>query len=178
MARRACKKTFITTSLFAFSICHNASISSSFTLLVDFPLSPVHGGLVKQDIRLLAAASTTTIAAPLPPSINNKNEQPPSTNDDDGHSTRKPRKKSSIQTLEKNTGRRIKYLIHRGRSSAMIKRAPSIAGIGLCRGWDEGATLAFTKAVQRLGKEREETSSEDVYYISLHVWCLLRLGCS
>jgi hypothetical protein len=42
-------------------------------------------------------------------------------------------------------------LIHRGRSTAMIKRSPSIAGLGLCKGWTSSATEAFESAVDKLG---------------------------
>ena len=45
-----------------------------------------------------------------------------------------------------------KFLIHRGQSRGMIERSPSIAGIGLCKGWSTSATMAFCEAVKRLGK--------------------------
>jgi hypothetical protein len=43
------------------------------------------------------------------------------------------------------------FIIHRGRSAAMIKRSPSIAGISFCKGWADNATQAFVSAVESLG---------------------------
>jgi hypothetical protein len=47
-----------------------------------------------------------------------------------------------------------KFLIHRGRSAAMIKRSPSIGGIGLCKGWTPQATEKFIAAVEKIGKKK------------------------
>jgi len=44
------------------------------------------------------------------------------------------------------------FLIHKGRSAAMIKRSPCIAGVTLCKGWSPKASETFYKSVQKLGK--------------------------
>jgi hypothetical protein len=47
---------------------------------------------------------------------------------------------------------RQKFLIHKGRSEAMIRRSPCIAGVTLCKGWTPAATETFIRSVNALGK--------------------------
>jgi hypothetical protein len=44
------------------------------------------------------------------------------------------------------------FLIHKGRSTKMIRRSPAIQGGALCKGWTEATTQAFDSAIQSLGK--------------------------
>jgi hypothetical protein len=57
---------------------------------------------------------------------------------------------------KKHDTKKENFLIHRGRSGVMIKRSPSIAGIGLCKDWTPEATRAFQTAVEKLGKREDE----------------------
>lgn len=43
------------------------------------------------------------------------------------------------------------FLVHKGRSAAMIRRSPSLCWISLCKGWTEQATQAFCDAVHSVG---------------------------
>jgi hypothetical protein len=44
------------------------------------------------------------------------------------------------------------FLVHKGRSAAMIRRSPSLCGVTLYKGWTEQATQAFCDAVHSVGK--------------------------
>jgi len=44
------------------------------------------------------------------------------------------------------------FLIHKGRSTKMIRRSPAIQGGALCKGWTEATTQAFVSAIHSLGK--------------------------
>ena len=50
------------------------------------------------------------------------------------------------------TTKQQQFLVHKGRSAAMIRRSPSVCGITLCKGWTEQATQAFCGAVHSVGK--------------------------
>ena len=49
------------------------------------------------------------------------------------------------------TSKQQQFLVHKGRSAAMIRRSPSICGVTLCKGWTEQATQAFCDAVRSVG---------------------------
>jgi hypothetical protein len=61
---------------------------------------------------------------------------------------------TKIQTKTKPQEGAEKFLIHRGRSAAMIKRSPSIGGIGLFKGWTPQATEHFIAAVETIGEKK------------------------
>jgi hypothetical protein len=146
MARRPCKNLFIIPAFLFYFYFYFTPVSG---FVPGFPLTQVRG--VKQDNKLLA----TTITPPLPPSTT----EPKIEADEELQKERK-----SIDAirppellLAPEPPKTKNFLIHRGRSAAMIKRSPSIAGIGLCRGWNEESTRAFTKAVEKLGTRDTST---------------------
>jgi hypothetical protein len=50
------------------------------------------------------------------------------------------------------TTKQQQFLVHKGRSAAMIRRSPSLCGVTLYKGWTEQATQAFCDAVHSVGK--------------------------
>lgn len=59
---------------------------------------------------------------------------------------------SNLPETKQHTNGIEKFLIHRGRSLCMIKRSPSIGGLGLCKGWTPKATKNFVDAIEKMGK--------------------------
>ena len=57
----------------------------------------------------------------------------------------------AIATNAQSRGDDSSFLIHKGRSEAMIRRAPSLAGVTLCKGWSDEVTQVFISAVDQLG---------------------------
>jgi hypothetical protein len=43
------------------------------------------------------------------------------------------------------------FLVHKGKSTAMIRRSPSLCGVTLCKGWSDRATQAFCNAIDSIG---------------------------
>jgi hypothetical protein len=50
------------------------------------------------------------------------------------------------------TQQETSFLIHKGRSTNMIRRSPAIQGGALCKGWTEATTQAFVSAIHSVGK--------------------------
>lgn len=73
------------------------------------------------------------------------------------------------------------FLIHKGRSTNMIRRSPAIQGGALCKGWTEATTQAFVSAIHSVGKVislHEISKCSFVFLLSVlqlfldfSVWC-------
>jgi hypothetical protein len=90
-----------------------------------------------------------------------------STRDADQQDEQTSDRTASYKCLNDNDKKR--FLIHKGRSAAMIKRSPALAGVTLCKGWSATATAAFVAAVEETVR-RNPILSGHVYEVKDRPW--------